>query len=299
MTEPATPSAPPPVALPGNWGRWGLDDERGTLNLVTAEARRRGVDLARIGRTVSLARPISTVPLAGGGPAAQGMYPMPSPIVQIMNYTGPSPALTDVLIVNSHHLGITHIDALAHISVDGLVYPGVPISQAAAGGTIRHGSTTAFADGITTRGVFLDLAPDSRLAPDHSVTAADLDEAAQRAGVQVESGDAVVVRAGWTVSGNAEESVPWFGLDAVRWLGEHDVALLAGDIGDRPPRPGGTLPLHEVALARLGLPLIDGAAVSALAATCSELQRWEFLFVVAPMPVRGCTGVPVNPLAVF
>ena len=285
--------------LPTNWGRWGLDDERGTLNHISDEARARGVAAASVGRVVSLAFPVQPAPLAGPVPFATG--PQPAGVMQMLNFNGsPARALTDVLIVNTHHGAVTHIDALGHIPVGDQVYPGVPIAGAVVGGTVQHGSTTPFAAGITTRGVLLDLAPGGRLEPDHLVAGEDLDEAEKRAGVRIESGDALVVRGGWRVADHLREPVPAMNVGAVRWMAEREVSVYAGDIGDRPQFPP-TVPLamHQVALARLGMPLIDNADVAALAAACHELDRYSFLFVVAAAAITGATGLPVNPLAIF
>ena len=80
-----------------------------------------------------------------------------------------------------------------------------------------------------------------------------------------------------------------------------DVSLYAGDIGDAHPQvdPHVAMPLHLVGLARLGMPLIDGTEVEELAAVCAELGRHTFLLTVAPPRLRGATGVPVNPQAIF
>ena len=288
----------PANALPSNWGRWGDRDELGTLNFITDEARARGAAAARTGRTVSLAHPIVPVTLAGGGPVPHGLSPMPAPVQQILVHNAPAPVLSDVLVFHTHHITLTHIDALSHIGVEGKVYPGVPSFEAAARGTVRHGSTTPFAAGIVTAGVLLDLAPGTRLAPGHEVTAADLDAAEARAGVRVQSGDAVVVRGGWVVHRDFAEPLPAMTVDAVRWVAEREASVFVSDIGDHPP--GGSTPaLHEVGLARLGMPLVDNADVAALAALCGELERWTFLFTLGAPPVLGATGLPVNPLAIF
>jgi kynurenine formamidase len=288
------------MTTPSNRGRWGLADDRGTLNFITAEARARGVAEAREGRVVSLAASVTAVPAAGLIPF--GGAPAPAGVLQALTFAGsPSRALTDLLIVNTHHMSLTHIDALAHIPVDGEVYPGVPVADAIAGGRLVKGSTAAFAAGIATRGVLLDLAPGARLTAGHQVTADDLDAAAREAGVRIASGDALVVRAGWTVAESLGEQVPSIGPGAVQWLADHEISLYAGDIGDPPPvGPHAGLPaLHLIALARLGLPLIDNAVVGELATTCAELGRHTFLLVVAAMPLAGATGLPVNPLALF
>ena len=287
-------------ALPSNWGRWGDEDDRGTLNFITDEARARGAAAVRSGRAVSMAHPIIPVTLAGGGPVPHGLSPMPAPVQHLLYFTGsPSRALSDVLVVNTHHIAMTHLDALAHIPVDGHVYPGIPVDRATAGGVLRHGSTAAFADGVTTAGVLLDLAPNDRLPRGHAITAVDLDAAELRENVQVRSGDALVVRGGWTVHEHPGDMLPVMSADAVRWMAEREISLLASDVGDLPPGTGGQPVLHETGLARLGLPLIDNADVSCLAAVCDETGRWNFLFVLAAIPVHGATGVPVNPLAVF
>jgi kynurenine formamidase len=286
--------------LPTNWGRWGERDQLGTLNFINDETRARAVAEATTGRVVSLAFPVSPVPLAG--PIPFGTHPMPAGVTQILNFTGsPARAIADVLIINTHHAGMTHIDALVHIPIDDHVYPGVPVNSAVLFGAVHHGSTAAFASGLTTRGVLLDLAPGDRLAADYEVTGRDFDEAETRQGVRVESGDALVVRGGWRLADHVMKPVPCLTLDAVRWMAEREVSLIASDIGDRPPFPptGQILALHQVALPRLGMPLIDNANVDPLAEVCTELGRHSFLFVVGTMAIIGATGLPVNPLAIF
>lgn len=240
----------------------------------------------------------------GDAQLPDNLSPMPAPVTQLLLHAGPAPGLTDVLVINTHHVGLTHLDALAHISVEGTVYPGVPVHEAVSGATLRHGSTSAFVGGITTRGVLLDLAPGDRLPAGHLVASADLSAAEERAGLRVETGDALVVRGGWAARDDIGAALPSFDLDTLRWLADREVAVIASDIGDRLPGPGAplhepALPLHEIGRARLGLPLIDGAEAEELAEVCHEIGRYEFLFVAAPMPIHGCTGVPVNPMAIF
>lgn len=288
------------VDLPTNRGRWGDDDELGTLNLITDEVRSRAVAEARTGRSVPLGAPIIPASMTGGpfAPAA----PSSPPVQQALLYTGTPPmGMAEVLIVTPHDPGLTHLDAVAHMPIEGRVYPDRPFTESVTAGGVVHGSTTAFADGLLTRGVLLDLAPDGRLPEGHAITAADLDDAERRGGTRLEPGDALVVRSGWTVDWNAAAPAPGVTVDAVAWMQRRDVSLYAGDVGDTFP-PLDTdmpMPLHMVGLARLGMPLIDGAEVEPLAAVCRELGRSTFLLVVAPPRLRGATGVPVNPLAVF
>lgn len=286
-------------ALPSNWGRWGEDDELGTLRYITPAVRARAVSLATDGICLSLAEPIDPVTLAGGGPTARAPVAMPAPVQQVVQVH--PVAQTDVLIFNTHHVDLTHMDAPIHIPVDGRVYPGIPAHEALQDGVIMRSSSTRYADGIVTRGVLLDLRPGGKLREGHDVGAADLEEAVGRAGVTVESGDAIVARSGWKTSESADRNVPAMTVDAVRWLHEQEASLFVGDINDRPTnRPTvDPLAIHQVALARLGMPDVSGANVDPLADVCAELNRYAFLLVVAPPSIRGATGLPVNPIAIF
>jgi kynurenine formamidase len=234
-----------------NWGRWGADDELGTLNLITDETRARAAAQARTGRRVSLARPIEPASMMGG-PIAPPTPPSP-PVQQAMLYTGiPPTGMAEVLVVTPHNPRLTHLDAPVHIPVDGHVYPGRPLTEAVTPTGVRHGSTTAFADGVLTRGVLLDLAPGDRLPPAHLVTGADLDAGEQRSGVRLEPGDALVVHGGWTFSRDAANPMPGMTVDAVAWMLRRDISVYAGDIGDAHPQvdPQVAMPLHLIGLAR-------------------------------------------------
>jgi kynurenine formamidase len=288
------------ASLPSNWGRWGTDDQLGTLHLIDAAATLRAAAEVCTGRHVSLARPVAPVPFtAAGGPVGVATR-MPAAVLQTIGFGGTDPmAMTDTLIVNTHNAALTHLDALAHIPIDRQVYPGVPLDEAVTPLGVRHGSADPFGSGIVTRGVLLDLAPDDvPLRSDHRITDADLDAALERAATGLHPGDAIAVRANWNTDRPMGEPVPGLDHSAVRWLHSHDVSVYVGDVGDPRP-PIFPLPLHQVALARLGLPLVDAAELHDLAAACRAEQRASFLLALAPPPITGATGLPVNPVAIF
>ncbi|HEX6344985.1 cyclase family protein [Umezawaea sp.] len=289
---------PTDLDLPDNWGRWGADDELGTLNLITDEVRARAAAEVRLGRWVSLAQPITPNPMVSG-PFAPTTVEV-SPVQQMVSHTGMGVA-ADLVLVTNHHVRSTHIDALAHWSRDDLVYPGKPREQAVTPGGVVHGSTGAFAAGIVTRGVLLDLAADGPLAPGHAVTSEDFERAERRQGVEVGEGDALVVRLGWSSVPVPGTPTPGISLDAVRWMHRRGVSLCAADRGDAHPPldPDGPSPLHGVGLGRMAMPLVDAAELDDLAELCAELGRHSFLLTVAPPRVHGLTGVPVNPVALF
>ncbi|PZE29762.1 cyclase family protein [Curtobacterium sp. MCBD17_028] len=287
-------------ALPDNRGRWGADDELGTLNLIDDAARARAAEQVQVGKSVSLALPVEPASMLGG-PFAPPSPPSP-PVQQALLYTGTPPmGMSEVLIVTPHHPALTHLDAFAHMPVDGTVYPGRPVTDAVRAGGVLFSSTTAFAEGIVTRGILLDLASNGPLPAAHPITSADLNTAEEHAGVKVLPGDAVVVRSGWGFSWDAQAQAPGMTVDAVSWMHDRGVSLYAGDVSDSfpPSDPQMPMPMHMVGLARLGMPLIDSVATDDLATTCDELGRHAFLLSVAPPRLHGLTGVPVNPQAIF
>jgi kynurenine formamidase len=86
------------------------------------------------------------------------------------------------------------------------------------------------------------------------------------------------------------------------WLKARDVAVIGSDgVSDVMPSgvDGLANPLHELVIVGLGIPILDNLDLDAVAAAASERERWEFLFVGAPLRVRGGTGSPLNPLAIF
>jgi hypothetical protein len=111
----------------------------------------------------SLAQPITPNPMISS-PFAPTTVEV-SPVQQMMSHTGVGVA-ADLMLVTNHHSKSTHLDALAHWSTDGEVYPGRPRDSAVTAGGVTHASTMAFAAGIVTRGVLLDLAVEGPHPPD-------------------------------------------------------------------------------------------------------------------------------------
>ena len=298
-----------------NWGRWGDDDERGTLNLVTDEARRRGAALVTDGVAVSCAHDIRPE-----GPNAQrymiGTGLERKPDDETTDRTGASDhdhgsVAAEFLGLIYHGMTITHIDAPSHVFWDGRMYNGASSSLV----DDRHGATRsdvrAAATGIVTRGVLVDVArllgveamePGQPVLPEH------LDAATERAGITVEPGDVLLVRTGEAARRRAVRSrysgaqQPGLHASCLPWLRSHDIAALGSDVAqDVHPTgvPGFSMPIHTVGLVAMGLWLIDNCDLDALAQHCAERQRWEFLFMLSPLRFRGATGSPANPLAIL
>lgn len=284
-----------------NWGRWGADDQRGALNLITPQVRQRAVATVQDGITISCALPLNTQP------SEENV----SPVQHFMVRAGDLPEATgsaDYLAIAPHGMAHTHLDALCHIFYRGQMYNGYPASAVTSGGATRN-AITAGEQGIVSRGVLLDL-PHARgvpwLEPGDAIVPDDLEAAEQRCGVRVEEGDILLVRTGrWQRSRevgawNGRETLAGLHAACLPWLHTRGISVLGCDgISDVMPSgvAGMRLPIHAVAIPMIGLHLIDNAQLDDLAAACAERNRWAFLLTLAPLRLERGTGSPINPIA--
>jgi len=284
-----------------NAGRWGKDDELGTLNLITDAKRIAAASLVRTGRVLSLARDLNTTQSANN----------PSPVRHTMCYQAHYPiGAVDALCLDMHGFALTHLDAVAHVYRDQDLYNHRKAADVALPSGLTFGDMLAQKDGIFTRGVLLNIAAARGvdwLTPDDGVTAADLDAAERRQRVRVESGDCIFVYTGLQKREAAEgpENLGQrVGImpDAIKWMHAREVAVYSGDCVDAFPNPYGpryVIYFHAIALAAMGLILLDIPALEPLVELCTEHKRSDFLLTMAPLRIKGGTGSPVNPIAVF
>lgn len=295
-----------------NWGRWGTDDQLGTLNLITPEVRRAAARLVEHGESVGCARPIDEEP------------DQPDVRMQRLHFmlnsgeaTGPSRdgrkgSTRDFIGMATHGLALTHIDSLSHAYWDQDLYNGFHRSRVTTAGGAEVLSVETMRDGIVTRGVLIDL-PRHRgvdsLEAGEPVLPEEIEAAAAACGIEVREGDALLVRTGWSGRRAAGGLLPHRprdrpGLQAacLPWLHERGVAVIAGDSAND-VFPSGyaelTLPIHAIGIVAMGLCLIDNCQFEDLAAACARHQRWEFLFVAAPLRFNRATGSPATPVAIL
>jgi kynurenine formamidase len=287
-----------------NWGRWGRDDQLGTVNLITPAKRKQAAGLVREGHSVSLARDTDK----------EKAVDNPSPFAHSMGATGANPAggqfSVDTYSVLYHGYAHTHMDSLCHMFYEGKMYNGYSQEEVGSDGA-RKLAVTAFKNGIFSRGVLIDI-PRLRglkyLEPSTAIYPADLDGWERKVGVKVGTGDVVFIRTGrwsrraekgpWNVSANGA------GLYAscAKWLRGRDVAMVGSDAGtDLMPSgvEGVRQPLHQLLLITMGTPIFDNCDLEALGQACEARKRWEFMLTAAPIPVTGGTGSPLNPIATF
>lgn len=285
-----------------NWGRWGPDDELGTLNLITSQTRIAAAKLVTSGVSVSMAHETLTEMAPDNG----------NPYEHEMTAIGssPGPWSGDSIGVSYHGYAHSHLDALCHRFHEGMMYNGFSESEVTEQGCGKLAITTS-QTGIFGRGVLIDmplLKGEQWLELSTPITAADLDQWERESSIQINSGDIVLVRTGrWerrAANGPWNVAAESAGLhaSAAQWFKEKDISMIGSDVAlDVFPSgvEGYTHPVHVLFLVAMGTPIFDNLDLEAVAAQAKLENRWEFLFTTAPLRVQGGTGSPLNPIATF
>ncbi len=299
-----------------NWGRWGADDQRGTLNLITRERVLAACALPRAGRVISCALPFDDkgpqdgfagrfnpihFMLADGGDALAGAQ----------DFLPGGFRYADDAVTMPLQCG-TQWDALAHVFYDGKMYNDRDINLVTSSGAKKNGIEHIKHD-VVGRGVLLDL-PRARSVPwlenGTPILPVELDACAEAVGVTIESGDIVLVRTGMMTRCLEEKSwkgycggpAPGLSIHCARWLFEREVAAVATDTWGVEVLPNETpdcfQPLHMISLRNSGVLFGEIFFLDDLADACAEDGGYAFLFTAPPLPITGAVGSPINPLAV-
>lgn len=211
------------------------------------------------------------------------------------------------LIVLGGHVG-THVDALAHVSQDGLAYGRREVGSLQSNRGLSMLGIDEFTP-MVGRGVLLDVAATHGvpvLPPGYRITAGDLDAAQRKAGVELLPGDAILIGSGWSRQWHDRDTfvgtsggVPGPDEEAARWLAAHRPRVVGGETIAFEWIPAGAghslLPVHRVMLVEEGINIIETMRLAQLL----DAQATEFLFILNPLSIVGATGAPVRPLAVL
>ena len=297
-----------------NWGRWGDDDELGTLNFITPAKIAESARLVKQGKVFSL-----QLPLDGNGPQT-GAFGRVNAVHQMVATGTDHVAGTqgwpmgwgvadDTLFLFLQ--GGTQWDALAHIFHDGKMYNGYDAGLVDSRGAARNGIENVKT--VVSRGVLLDIPRVlgvDHLEPGFAIGADLLDEACEAHGVEVGTGDMVLIRTGdmarrrdlpgW--DGYSAGDSPGLSLLAAPWLAEREIAALATDTWGAEVRPneidGSFQPLHLVMVVSMGLLVGEIWYLDELAADCTADGVYEFQLVAPGLVIPGAVGSPLNPQAI-
>ena len=299
-----------------NWGRWGPDDEVGTLNFITPAMVVAASRLVRRGKVFSLA-----IDFGRSGPQAgflrrfnpmtfmlrDGDDAFARPMNGVPRGIGAS---DDVLLLPTQ--SATQWDALAHIFYENRMWNGYDCRLVSSQGAERNDIAT-YRDRIVGRAVLLDLPRHLGVEwclPGFAITSDHLDAAATAEGVEIRTGDIVLLRTGQIASCRAAEGwgdyaggdAPGLDFDSLGWIHEREIAALAADTWGVEVRPNQlsyvSQPWHRVAIPQIGLCVGEIFDLEALATDCAADGVYEMFFCANPLPVIGSVGGPINPTAI-
>lgn len=314
-----------------NWGRWGDDDQLGTLNYITEAKVAEASRLVRTGRIFPLGvefgstgpqgdllyrgNPIHMMTVTGGRAEDLIEYakdwdtnPKAQQIARTFA-TGPMRFNDDVIIMPLQ--AASQWDALSHVYYDDRLYNGFPASSVTSVGAARCSIDAVVEKGIVSRGVLLDVVRHrgggSAIGPEPSVTPEELERIAETQGVSIEPGDILVVHTGWWSewrrTGQRRPPVAGLNWRCAEWFHDKQVAAVAGDSmtvehAVQPEVEGVVLPMHLLCIRDMGMMLGEYWDTSALAADCAADGRYAFQLVAPPLKITGAVGSPVNPIAI-
>ncbi|MHB8576719.1 MAG: cyclase family protein, partial [Dehalococcoidia bacterium] len=314
-----------------NWGRWGKDDQLGTLNFITAEKIIQAAATVKQGKVFALGIDFN----AYGPQGASGFRRNPIHLMSVdggdekmlaehlQGWGGATEAqmamiwsaglmrFNDDYIIMPLQAG-TQWDALSHVYYDGQMYNGFPASAVTSFGATKNSIDKVDVKGIVSRGVLLDVANHRgvpHLPPNTGITPAELDEVVKAEGVTVESGDIVLVRTGWwPVWEQNRDEHAWIGGSpglswlCGEWLHQHEVAAVAVDniaveASAADVEGVAILPLHLLCIRDMGMMLGEMWNLEALSRDCAQDKTYTFQLCAPPLRVTGAVGSPINPLA--
>jgi kynurenine formamidase len=303
-----------------NWGRWGADDEIGTLNYTTPEDIVAAARLVRKGKVISLALNFDQF----GPQGAKTAYPVPGRInpVHVMLRTGCDAysgvldkrgiRAADDMVTMALQCG-TQWDGLGHVFYENSMWNGYDCREVTSFGAQKCGIEKT-KNKMVGRGVFLDVARAlgrEELDDGYPITNADLDKTAEAHGVAVKRGDYVIVRTGqmerclrnrsW--DGYPGGDAPGLAFETLEWIQRNEIAAIATDTWGNEVRPNETepginQPWHWITIPMMGLTMGEIFYLKELAEDCAQDQTYEFMFVGPAIPITGAVGSPVNPLAI-
>ena len=298
-----------------NWGRWGPDDEAGTLNFIEPEDVVKASQLVKKGKIFSLGLNFDRF-----GPQ-KGLWGNRFNPIHTMLATG-----TDAVAGNQDAGGLryaddmvslplqcgTQWDALGHIFYDEQMWNGYDARLVDSDGAQKNGIEKV-KDRMFGRGVLLDVARHvgvDYLEDGIAMTNDDLNETAKAQGVEIRRGDFVICRTGqmeqrleakdW--GGYAGGDAPGLAFETADWIYEKEIAAICCDTWGCEVRPNETKdasqPWHWVVIPMIGITMGEIFYLKELAEDCAKDGVYEFLFTAPPLPITKGVGSPINPMAV-
>lgn len=300
-----------------SWGRWGPDDQLGTVNFITSENIVEACHLVKKGKIFALGIPLDSLGPQRTTPGLRRFNPIHLMLMTGADVVAGAPNVRkftrssdDAVFLATQ--GATHWDALGHIFYEGKMWNGYDCSLVTSSGASRNG-IEKYNNKLAGRGVLLDIARYKKvdwLGPGYGITPEELDQCAAAQNVSVKPGDFLIVRTGQLLqvkkrgdwADYAGGDAPGLTIETAQWLHEKEIAAVATDTWGVEVRPNATpdctQPWHVIVIPNMGLLMGEMFDLELLAEDCAKDKVYEFLFVGPPMPLTGAVGSPINPYAI-
>lgn len=296
-----------------NWGRWGPDDQIGTLNFVGPEELKHAASLVKSGKAISLGLEFNF-----NGPHGNGWGGRFNPIHTMLatgtdavaGNQGDALRYADDMVTMPLQCG-TQWDALGHIFYGDKMWNGYDARLVDTTGAKKNGIEHTRSKMIG-RGVLLDVARMAgldTLPPGYGISSAELDACARQQGVEIRRGDFVIVRTGLLEAcvnrgdwdGYAAGDAPGLRFETAEWIHRNEIAAICCDTWGCEVIPNEfediRQPWHWIVIPMIGITMGEIFNLRELADDCAEDGVYEFLFCAPALPITGAVGSPINPIA--
>ncbi|MCT1872272.1 cyclase family protein [Brevibacterium luteolum] len=303
---------------PTNWGKWGPDDEVGSLNYLTPASVLQAISHVTSGEVHTLQRLI-------GDPKGDPVWPGRSPAEREMvmdesiwdredapQFPGGLHYADDK--IEAFLQGSTQYDALGHVWYDGKLWNGYD-ARTTVGGMDKASVEPIAQRGVVGTGVLLDMARHfgvEAMEAKHTFDHADLLACAERQGVTIDKRDILLIRTnhlqlffeqGESFYEDFCEPGLEYSPELVQWFADMEIPNLVTDtIANEvtmDPSTGAALVLHNALMRNLGIAFTEICDLESLAEACDREGRYKFCYIAAPLKIHRATGSPVNPIALL
>jgi kynurenine formamidase len=291
----------PPASAQRCPSKWGPNDRRGSMNLMTPERAKKAASMIRSGEIVELGHVLGpNMPFFGTRRFDVHQK------VMFMNPEANRRGSNEEIVVSEIGQVGTQFDMFPHQTIGDEAYNCVKLPSISGRGGFREMGVDTVGT-IFTRGVLVDIAGLKGvpvLGDTYEITVSDIEQALQRQNTRIEEGDAVIFHTGWGTLWGKENaryvrSCPGLGVAAAEWVVQRNPILMGADnwpveVAPNPDR-NVSLPVHQIALVVNGVHLLENMKLDVLA----QRREREFALMIQPLKVQGGSGSTVAPSAMF
>ncbi|MCT1617646.1 MULTISPECIES: cyclase family protein [Janibacter] len=302
---------------PTNWGKWGPEDEVGSLNYLGPEQVIAAAGLIRSGKVFPIQRLI-------GDPKGDPVWPSREPATRTQIFDESTWDGDDAPVfpgglhyaddkIEAFLQGSTQYDALGHVWYGGKLWNGYD-ARTTVGGMDKASVQPIAERGVVGRAVLLDMARyrgKGSLDSAETYTHEDLLACAAQQGVELRKRDIILIRTNYLARFHELGAAFYddfcepgliYSSELVQWFADMEIPNLVTDtIANEvttDPETGVALTLHNALMRNLGIAFTEIVDLEDLAADCAADGAYEVFYAAAPLKVHQGSGSPVNPIVI-